>query len=397
MHIAEPLFWLSIAAILYTYAGYPLVIWAVGRIRSRRVNKSEITPRVSVVIACHNEAGRIEARIANILESDYPAELLETIVVSDGSTDDTVATARRCASARVRVFGYDRRMGKATALNVGMEMATGDIVVFADARQAFDPRAIKELAANFADESVGAVSGELMLDNRDTSSVSAGVGVYWEYEKWIRKSESRFNSVIGATGAIYAIRRELWKPLPASTILDDIYTPMQIALGGRRVIFEEQALAYDYLDSTTSREFSRKVRTLTGNYQLCQLMPRLLVPTSALLFQFYSHKLMRLAAPLFFLVLFSANVSVVASLALAGGSASGAKSLLYQASLVAQVAFYASVLAGGWLSRHNRKVRLLNFAYVFSMMNAAALVGLFYFIRGKRDIWAVNQRVKVEG
>lgn len=394
MHIAEPLFWISIAAILYTYIGYPLIIWIIGRARASPVNRGEITPRVSVVIACHNEAERIGARIANILGSDYPAHLLETIVVSDGSTDETVASARRVAGERVHVFGYERRMGKATALNVGMEIATGDIVVFADARQSFDPCAIKELVANFADDSIGAVSGELMLDSRDNSSVSAGVGVYWEYEKWIRKSESRFNSVIGATGAIYAIRRELWQPLPTSTILDDIYTPMQIALGGRRVIFEERARAYDYLDSTTSREFSRKVRTLTGNYQLCQLMPRLLVPTSALLFQFYSHKLMRLAAPLFFLALFSANVAVVA----APGAATGVKqALLYQASLIAQVAFYASVLAGGWLSKRNRKVRLLNFAYVFSMMNAAALVGLFYFIRGKRDIWAVGGRVEAEG
>ncbi len=125
-------------------------------------------------------------------------------------------------------------------------------------------------------------------------SVGEGVGLYWKYEKWIRKSESRAGSTIGATGAIYAIRRELWRPLPESTILDDVYTPMRIALGGRRVVFEEKARARDKAVESPGREFARKVRTLTGNYQLCQLMPRLLVPTSALVFQFYSHKLMSL-------------------------------------------------------------------------------------------------------
>jgi biofilm PGA synthesis N-glycosyltransferase PgaC len=378
----ESLFWVSATAIFYTYVGYPVGVWLLARLRSAAILKSAITPRVSVVVACHNEAHNIEAKIQNLSRSDYAPEMMEIIIVSDGSTDFTEQVARRHASERVRVFGYEERRGKSAALNLGVERAAGEIIVFADARQRFEPDAIRQMVANFADPKVGAVSGELMIEARPYSSVGEGVGLYWKYEKWIRKSESRFSSVIGATGAIYAIRKSLWSPLPPSTILDDVYTPMRIAMSGHRVVFEEKARARDTAADSTGQEFSRKARTLAGNYQLCQLMPRLLAPTSALLIQFYSHKLMRLVAPMFFLLLFATN------LALARWRGAGAGDLFYQASLAGQAIFYASVVAGACLLKRNRKVRLLSFAYLFSVMNAAALVGLFYFVRGKRDIWA---------
>jgi biofilm PGA synthesis N-glycosyltransferase PgaC len=377
----ESLFWISVAAILYTYLGYPIAVWLVGLVRKREILKADITPPVSVVIACHNEQRYIAARIKNLVECDYPRELIEIVVVSDGSTDRTAEVARRDASDRVRVVAYEEQKGKAIALNVGVENAAGEVIVFADARQSFERGAIKQLVANFADPRVGAVSGALLLDGGDGSSVGEGVGLYWKYEKWIRKSESRAASTIGATGAIYAIRRELWRVLPEGTILDDVYTPMRIALGGRRVVFEEKARARDKAVASPNREFARKVRTLTGNYQLCQLIPRLLVPNSALVFQFYSHKLMRLAAPIFFLLLLASNVMLAAK-------PPASAVLIYQATLAAQTLFYGGVLAGACLLKRNRRVRLLNFAYVFSLMNAAALVGLFYFVRGKRNVWA---------
>jgi biofilm PGA synthesis N-glycosyltransferase PgaC len=389
--MSKPFFWISITAIFYTYVGYPAMVWLLARLRGRAITKSDITPAVSVVVACHNEADAIEAKINNLLRLDYPRHLLEVIIVSDGSTDRTADVARRHSSDRLRVLSHAKRSGKAVALNRGVGVATGEVIVFADARQRFAPDAVKRLVASFADPSVGAVSGELMLDSREGSGVAEGVGLYWKYEKWIRKSEGLFNSVIGATGAIYAIRRELWRELPAGTILDDVYTPMQIALGGRRVVFEESARALDEATSSAVSEFSRKARTLMGNYQLCQLMPRLLVPTSLVLLQFYSHKLLRLAAPFFLLALFAANVALTAR------AADGMEALFYEASLAAQLLFYLSVAAGWYLLRRNRRVRLLNLAYAFSIMNAAALVGLFYFVTGKRNVWAVNGRIKAEG
>lgn len=374
----ESLFWISVAAIIYTYVGYPAIVWIVARLRNQAVLKAEIAPRVSIVIACHNEQDNIDRRIRNLLECDYPADSMEIVIVSDGSTDFTAEVARR---HQIKLFSYEQQKGKATALNVGVEVAGGEIIIFADARQSFEPAAIKRLVANFADSSVGAVSGELLLDGGEKSSVGEGVGLYWKYEKWIRKSESRAGSTIGATGAIYAIRRALWQPLPENTILDDVYTPMGIALAGHRVVFDEQARAHDITADSARREFARKVRTLTGNYQLCQLMPRLLLPNNALLFQFYSHKLMRLVAPIFFLILFATNLIIAAS-------PSGGVQLLYRVTFGGQLLFYVGVLAGGYLLKRNRKVRLLTFAYVFSVMNAAALVGFVYFVLGKRDIWA---------
>ena len=381
----ESLFWISVAAILYSYAGYPILMWLVARMRERPVRKEalkiDLLPRVSIVIACHNEQHNIERRIKNLLESDYPAELMEILVVSDGSTDSTAEVASRYTTRNVRLLSYRDQRGKATALNIGVEVAAGEIIVFADARQSFERPAITELVSNFSDQKVGAVSGELLLDSGGSSSVGEGVGLYWKYEKWIRKSESRAGSTIGATGAIYAIRRALWSPLPESTILDDVYTPMTIALDGLRVVFEEKARAHDLATESAGREFSRKVRTLTGNYQLCQLMPRLLVPNSLLILQFYSHKLMRLVSPIFFLILFASNLFLAAY-------SSGSSQFFYRAAFGGQLLFYVGVLAGGYLLKRNRKVRLLNFAYVFSLMNAAALVGLVYFVLGKRNVWA---------
>lgn len=373
------LFWISVAAILYAYIGYPLAVWAMAQLFARRVSKAPITPPVSVVIACHNEASLIEARIENLLQSDYPPEQLEIIIVSDGSTDSTEKLARRFTSDRVHVIACDERRGKPVALNLGVARAAGEIIVFADARQRFEKDAIKNLVSNFNDKEVGVVSGELVLEA--DSSVGESVGLYWKYEKWIRKNESLSGSVVGATGAIYAVRRKLWKPLPAETLLDDVYTPMQIALGGWRVVFEERARAIDQASRSARREFRRKARTLTGNYQLCQLMPRLLLPTNRLLFQFYSHKLMRLAAPIFFVILFVSNLLIATRVA------GVAEAIFYQSSLAVQLAFYASIPLSRWLAKRNRKVRLLNAAYVFSVMNAAALVGLFYFLRGKRNVW----------
>lgn len=375
------IFWISVSVIFYTYIGYPAGIWLLSRIRRRtRITGGE-PKTVSVLIACHNESGAIASRIENILDSNYPAELLEVIVASDGSTDGTVEQAERFSSARVRVAGYPARAGKATALNLGAGMARGKIIVFADARQSFAPDAITKLVASFADPKVGAVSGELILRAGSSSTVGEGAGFYWKFEKWIRKSESAFDSCVGATGAIYAIRRELWRDLPAGTILDDVYSPMQIAKAGYRVVFEEAAKAYDCPAPSAAREFNRKVRTLLGNYQLCQLMPGLLNPAARLGLQFYSHKLLRLAAPVFLVLMLLSN-AVLCTAAASAGSA-----LIYTVVMSAQIFFYLSVIAGWALSGREGKSRVLNAAYVFSVMNAAAVVGLIYFISGKRDVW----------
>jgi cellulose synthase/poly-beta-1,6-N-acetylglucosamine synthase-like glycosyltransferase len=379
--MAKFIFWFSILALFYTFAGYPIWIWLMARYRGRWPTKKSITPLVSVVIACLNEERNIESRINNLLQSDYPQTHLEIIIVSDGSTDQTVNLARHYREAGVRVLHYAKRRGKPQALNLGVEQANGEVIIFADARQSFEPEAIKELAANFADPEIGAVSGSYVMSKNNGSTIGEGVGFYWQYEAWIRKNEGLFNSIMGATGAIYAIRKNLWKPLPVETILDDVYTPIQIALAGKRVVFEPNAVAHDAVPKSAAREFARKARTLTGNYQLCQLMPRLLFPNTILLWQFWSHKLMRLAAPIFMMILLVANFRVVMKVP------TPSEIIFYGVCLTLQTTFYFSVLVGWLLAKANRRMKVFNIAYVFSVMNAAAFVGLLYFVLGKRNVW----------
>ena len=236
-------FWFSAFVISYTYLGYPILLAAWTRFGRQLVHKADITasrawPSISVVLAVRNEAARLPSRLDNLLQLNYPGAR-EIIVVSDGSTDETSETLARYRG-RVRTVEVAGG-GKPLALNAGVGVATGEILVFADARQHFCNDALVELVANFADPRVGGVTGELVLDAEhgdSDSTISDGVGLYWKYEKWLRRNESAVWSTLGATGAIYAIRRSLWRPLPAETLLDDVLVPMRVVLAGQRIVFE---------------------------------------------------------------------------------------------------------------------------------------------------------------
>ncbi|HZS12362.1 MAG TPA: glycosyltransferase family 2 protein, partial [Nitrospirales bacterium] len=308
--MTDTIFWLALALVLYTYLGYPALVLVLAWARPRPVGKrAGQGPRVSIVIAVHNEASRIAGRIGNCLGVDYPVERLEVIVVSDGSTDGTDAVLAKESGqypeGRVRWASLPDRLGKAAALNRGVTMATGDIVLFTDARQRFHPGAIRELVENFNDPIVGAVSGELILVEATAGMRRHATGLYWRYEKAIRKAEADLDSAVGATGAIYAIRRMLYEPLPAGTLLDDVLVPMRVVLRGYRVAFEERAFAHDVASPTLDAEFSRKVRTLAGNYQILQLEPCLLSPRwNPIWWQYISHKVLRLLVPYALIALF---------------------------------------------------------------------------------------------
>ena len=341
----EILFWSASALVLYVYVGYPalLAVWA--RVAPRPVNRAAVTPAVSIVLAVRNEAATIRKRLNNLLAADYPADRIQIVVVSDGSTDataDIVASYRGLVDVVLLPPG-----GKARALNAGVAAARHSVLVFADARQTFAPDALRRLVAPMADPRVGGVSGELVLDCESggaESTIGEGIGLYWRYEKWLRRHESAIGSVLGTTGAIYALRRDLWRPLPADTILDDVLTPMQAVLSGARVVFEGSARAYDCVSAGASTEFHRKTRTLAGNYQLLRLQPRLLVPfANPVWVQFVSHKLGRLVVP------YALCALLVASAALARTH------WAYAIALVAQLAFYGLALYGAVLERRGRQ------------------------------------------
>jgi cellulose synthase/poly-beta-1,6-N-acetylglucosamine synthase-like glycosyltransferase len=328
-----------------------------------------------VIVAARNEAGRLRERVSNLLSQQYSGAL-EIIVVSDGS-QDTPAAALGPFRDQVRLIELPAG-GKPAALNAGVEAASGDVLVFADARQQFAPGAIGELVANFADPAVGGATGELILDcevDRAASAASTvgdGVGLYWKYEKWMRRSESRIWSTLGATGAIYALRRSLWRPLPVATLLDDVLAPMRAVLDGQRVVFEERAVAFDRASKDAATEARRKTRTLAGNYQILGLEPRLLVPfMNPVWWQYMSHKVGRLIVPWVLIALLFSSVPLAAV------------GYVYMAALVLQLLFYGLAAAGGWLRMREKPARV---ALTFVMMNYSAIAGLAALRRG-REVW----------
>jgi poly-beta-1,6-N-acetyl-D-glucosamine synthase len=345
----EIVFWASVAFVAYVYVGYPALLAIWGRAAARPVRKGLPAergdfPTVSVVIAAHNEGARLAARVRNLQEQEYPKPL-EIIVVSDGSSDGTLDALAPFAD-RVRVIDAPRG-GKPQALNAGVAAAHGEILVFADARQRFAPDATLALVENFADPDVGAVTGELILDCElhpaaTDSGLAEGVGLYWKYEKWLRRNESRVGSTLGATGAIYAMRRSLWVPLPAQTLLDDVLAPMRVVLAGKRVVVEERARAFDRVSPNGRAESRRKTRTLAGNYQILALEPRLLLPfVNPVWLQYTSHKIGRLIVPW----------SLVA--ALAANAAIAFDSWFYTLALMLQLCFYGLALLGAWKESSN--------------------------------------------
>jgi cellulose synthase/poly-beta-1,6-N-acetylglucosamine synthase-like glycosyltransferase len=370
------LFWISAALIAYVYVGYPVLVALWARVADRRPRRRPFPagewPSISIVIAARNEAARLAARVRNLIEQDY-AGATEIIVVSDGSTDNPAAALAEFGSA-VRLITLPPG-GKPRALNAGVAAANGEILLFADARQRFSPGALTALVENFADPRVGGATGELMLDcesgNADTA-VGDGIGIYWKYEKWMRRSESRVWSTLGATGAIYALRRRCWTPLPEATLLDDVLAPMRAVLNGCRIVFEERAIAYDRASTDARAESRRKTRTLAGNYQILAQEPRLLLPfVNPVWLQYMSHKVGRLIAPWALITLFASNLVV------AYGQP------FYAAVLALQGVFYGLALSGALFAARERMARI---AFTFVMMNVSAVAGLAALRRG-REVW----------
>ena len=370
------IFWLSMAGILYTYAGYPVVIWMLSRLRPRPWAVSPIFPSVSIVIAVHNGVLLLPGKIEHLMGLDYP-NIKEIIIVSDGSTDGTAEFLAHQRNPRLTAVILDEHSGKAVAINAGMAKATADIILFMDIRPEIWPHAIQQLVSNFADLQVGCVAGELILPKERHDNATATVsGAYWRYEKWIRKCESVYGSPVGVSGCFYAIRRELAVPLPAGMILDDMFQPLSIIRQGYRSILDDHAYVYDTRPSKIEQEFHRKVRTLAGNFQLFQLAPWTLTPRNPVFFQLVSHKVMRLIAPYLLILLF------VSTLVLSGSSR------LYAAFAVFQLAGWLIAIAGLFY-RIPVLHRIAAPASALLVLKAAAVAGLYRFLFTRGPLWKI--------
>jgi biofilm PGA synthesis N-glycosyltransferase PgaC len=371
------LFWASLSAIVYMFIGYPLALAVWSAVRPRRWQQQPCEPTVSIVISAYNEAASMVAKIQSLLSLDYPAERVEILVGSDGSTDGTSEQLLAISDERVQAFVFPQRRGKPAVLNTLVPKARGEIIFLSDVRQKFDSRVLRLLVQSFADPQVGAVSAEVILTRReDGTAVSEGSGFYWRYETFIRSRESLIDSSIAVTGPIYAIRRMLFEPIADDTIVDDVLIPLRIARRGYRVVIEPEARAYDAPYAVAGQEFTRKVRTLAGNFQLFARERWLFNPfRNRLWWQTMSHKALRLLIAPLQITLIAANVALF-----------GGPSLLYKIAMLAQILFYAGAIAGWLLPRGWKKPFVITFPYFFCLLSWASVLAFLRSITGRQPV-----------
>ena len=356
---------------VYTVILYPVLLALLAKWRERPIRREAITPTVSVLIAVRNGGAWLEAKLDSVLSLDYPSgQILDIVVASDGSTDNTAAIAGRYADHGVRLLTLPLG-GKARAINAALPLLRGEIVFFTDVRQRLEPSCLRRLVSCFADPEVGAASGELVILRGDTLE-QASVGAYWKYEFWVRTNLSRLDSIFGATGAVYAMRRSLTSTLPEEALLDDMHQPLGAYFRGYRLVVEAGAIAYDQ-PSALNDEFRRKVRTLAGNFQILKAYPALLGPANRMWFHFFSTKLARLLLPHALLIIVAASFWL--------------PSPWRETLLGGQILFYGLALADTVLPGRFPLKRLTSPIRVFVVLMAASFCALSIFFVPVDRLW----------
>lgn len=377
------LFWLSLALLAYVYVAYPLVIALVSSRRGLPVRWSSFEPSVCLFITANDEGAVIEAKLRNALSLDYPPHRLDILVASDGSVDGTNEIVRTFAPHGVRLLAFPERRGKIATINEAMSTVTAEIVVFSDANTFLEAGAVRALVRNFADETVGAVSGDVILEG-ERAALGSSEDLYYRYERWLQSCESQIGTMVGVDGALYAIRRALFVPPPADTILDDMAIPMAVTRAGRRVVFEPEAQAHERGSQSAIEEFVRKSRVVAGAVQFLSRresdVPR---QNHQLVVTMISHKALRWLSPAF------------AFLAFATSSALALHSTWFLVAASGQLLFLLAGLAG--CSPQLRRLNPIGMAHYFWLVQAAAAVGFARGLRGRQSVaWRRFQRARVE-
>ncbi len=378
-------FWTAVVLLAHTYAGYLLslvvwdawgqlrgALWFVSQERDRRSRPVGETfePRVTLVVPAHDEEQCIGEKLENSLSLDYPAQLFEVLVGSDGSTDRTDGLVQACPDPRVRL-SVAARGGKVAVLNRCIPEAQGEIVVLTDANTMIDKRAVRRLVRHFSDPDVGAVCGRLKLYNRVRREYEEST--YWTYETLLKLYEGKHGAVLGANGGLYAIRRALFMPLPPDTVVDDFVIPLRILEAGYQVRFDPEAAAYEETTEDYAREFARRARIGAGNFQSLSQVRGLLNPSRGFAaYAFWSHKVLRWCAPL------------LLALALLANGVLAFQSAAYLVLFTGQLGFYALAALGQSSLPHGGLQKIASAARYFVTMNLALLVGLFRFLRGSQ-------------
>lgn len=378
MHVMAFLFWLSAGVIIYVYIGYPLLIALLAWLRTKPVRRRQIQPSVTLLIAAYNEEDVIREKIENSLILDYPEDKLEIAIVADGSTDRTSAIVLEYSDQSVVLYYQPGREGKMAALNRAVPLTHGEIILFSDANNLYRRNVIQKVVRNFADPSVGAVSGQKILGGTK-SAIGESENLYWRYESFIRTKESHFSSTTGVQGEILAIRRQLYVAPPKSVINDDFFLAMQIIKQGCRVIYEQEAISEEIPTTSMKGEVVRRSRISAGNIQALLMLPRLLqgAPVFAY-FQAISHSLLRPLVPLFMVVALVTNLLLVMR-------QTHLMNLIIGVG-IAQALFYVVAAGGAGFAKLGLKVKPFYLPYHFCATNFACVVGLCQFLLGKQTV-----------
>jgi len=376
-------FWICAVVVAYVYVGYPLLLKLVHAVSGRSPSYPPgQAPQVTLVISAFNEEASIREKLENTLQLEYPADQLQTLVVSDASDDRTDNIVREFASDGIELLRMPERGGKTVGLNAAVREAKGDVVVFSDANAMYRRDALRRLVAPFADPTVGAVVGESTYHDSETAS-EASESLYWKYETAIKRLESATGSVVGGDGAIYAIRRTLYVPMRADA-LSDFVNPLQIVKSGCKCLYEPAAQSVERAAEGFDREFRRKVRIVNRAWRAMLSMPELLNPFRYGFFavKLISHKLLRWLVPVFLAGLLLTNVALLC------------RGPLYTLSLAVQFAFYALALAGHAVRHREHMPRLLSVPYYFTMVNIASARGILDAIKGETYTTWITARAR---
>jgi cellulose synthase/poly-beta-1,6-N-acetylglucosamine synthase-like glycosyltransferase len=374
MFSASTWFWICAALIFYTYVAYPVLVWGLSQAYTWAVNPPSVDPEnwpsVSLLIAAHNEERVIGRRIQNALAMDYPVPLLEIVIALDGCTDATSTIVRRYASKGVKLLDYSQRRGKASVLNSVIKGLRGEIVLLSDANTDFDDQAVQRLARWFSHPRVGVVCGRLVL----TDSLKGGNvdSVYWKYETFLKRCEGRLGALLGANGAIYAIRKELYEPIRPESTNDDLEIPLMAKLKTDcAIVYDFDALAYEESAPNMQSEFRRRVRIGASGFQSLVTLWKLVDPRRGwIAFTFFSHKLLRWSCPFFLICMLLSNLLLL-------------DRLFYQFVLMFQISFYLTSLAVVFFPSQVRFPKPVRFVAMFTSMNFALLVGFFRWLSGR--------------
>jgi biofilm PGA synthesis N-glycosyltransferase PgaC len=373
------LFWLCLGLIVYSYLGYPLLIGLWARLRPNPIQQGEIYPTVSMIIAAYDEEKVIASKIENTLILSYPKDRLETIIVTDGSTDRTAEIAQTFEKIGVRVLHKPERQGKTAALNRAVPYASGEILFFSDANTFYAPDVIPKMVRNFHDASVGGVSGRKVILQESDRSSAQGETAFWWYEASLKHSESQVSSIATADGEVFAMRRALFDTIPVQIVHDDMYLTLKMIAQGYRVVYEHEASSAECPSKTSGDEFHLKVRYASGGYQILSIFKKMFVPPLTLFaFVFISHKLFRWLAPFFLVgILLSSALIPLA---------------FYYVIFWMQIFFYVVGVLGCVFQKTCRS-KIFYFPHYFCMGNTAALYGFFrYFVFGQSTLWRKAKR-----